>query len=90
MSRPTIHKPEYYTDTPRTSSLKPIIQTIIEKVKCKDYTPSSKIEPIVSESEKNHLCVCAAHFKNYLECRDINPEYRCEQYKQYMIKLKCI
>jgi hypothetical protein len=90
MSRPPAHRIEHYTESPRCSSLKPFLQTIIDKVKQKEYRPTTNIEPIVDKNEKEHLVMCAEHFKNYVECREVNSEYICEPYREYMLKLKCI
>lgn len=90
MSRPPIHRTEYYSDSLRCTSLKPFFQTIIDRTKVVEKKPTTNVKPIMNPSEKEHLLVCFEHFKNYIDCREINPEYNCEAYRQYILKLKCI
>ena len=90
MSRPPIHKYDYYTENPRCSGLKPFIQTIINRIQKKEDLPTTDIKPIVNKQEFDHLSVCATHLKNYIDCRTVNSEYNCEPYREFILKLKCI
>ena len=90
MSRPPLHRMVHYTESPRCSSLKPFFHTIIGKTKDVQKIPTTKVKPIMNPNDKEHFFVCVDHFKNYIECREVNTEYICEPYREFMLKLKCI
>ena len=86
--------------TIRSNSLRPVFDYIndesswfnklIYSVKVNThYKPSSKIEPILP-NDKKHINNCMSIMTKYLNCRDEKPEYKCEEIREFLLKIKCI
>ena len=86
--------------TVRSNSLRPVFDYInddtslfnklIYSVKVnKPYKPSSKIEPILPNDNK-HITSCISTMSEYLNCREKNPEYKCEEIRDFLLRNKCI
>ena len=54
-----------------------------------NYNPKTDIKPVL-ETDRKHINSCISMMMQYLDCRDINPEYHCEEIREYMLKIKCI
>jgi hypothetical protein len=101
--RPECRKPEQTEDikSVRTSSLRPMFDYIKSdssifcrlitaiRVDKNDYIPTTDIKPILI-TDRKHINSCMSIMSEYLDCRDINPEYKCEELREFMLKIKCI
>ena len=101
--RPESTKPDQTEDsgTVRSCSLRPMINYIRNETslfnklisaisidKC-EYNPTSHIKPILP-NDKKQISTCMSIMSEYSDCRDINPEYKCEELREFMLKIKCI
>ena len=84
----------------RSNSLRPVFDYIndesswfnklIYSVKVNThYKPSSKIDPIL-QNDKKHINSCMSIMSDYLKCREIKPEYKCEEIREFLLRIKCI
>lgn len=70
-----------------TSLFKQLIDCVtIDK---NDYHPSTDIKPILKH-DKEHINTCMQVMLEFINCREINPEYNCEQIRDFLIRIKCI
>ena len=53
------------------------------------YQPSTDIKPILA-TDREQINTCISIMSEYLNCRDINPEYKCEEIREFLLKIKCI
>lgn len=85
----------------RTSSLHPmfnyirndssLFKQLLDSVTIdkKHYEPSIDIKPILKH-DKEHIKTCIKIMSEFIDCRQINPEYNCEQYRDFLLRIKCI
>ena len=87
--------------TVRSSSLKPVYDYIKSdaSIFCKligdirvdkiNYKPSTDIKPILL-ADRKQINTCMSVLSEYLSCREINPEYKCEEIRDFLLIIKCI
>jgi hypothetical protein len=106
MSRPTINRPESSNIEIidvfplRSTSLRPAYKYINEtplfnkllnavKLNRNNYKPSNDIKPILT-ADRKQINTCMSIMSEYLNCREINPEYKCEEIREFLLRIKCI
>ena len=90
-----------HSGTVRSCSLRPMINYIRDEMPLfnkllnavnidrSEYNPTSDIKPILP-NDKKQISTCISIMSEYLNCREINPEYKCEEIREFLLKIKCI
>ena len=67
-----------------------VIQSFISIIKPSHYKPTTDIIPLTTKNNKKHLYNCVNVMYKYVDCRENLPEYKCENIREFMIKMKCV